>query len=64
MRVADPGHMEARGGRERKRRVTVKIGDQASVKIDAYRTGGLGHRPTNRQYGKTNRAGTQEEVTN
>ena len=37
MRVADPGHMEARVDVNENDVVTVKIGDQASVKIDAYR---------------------------
>ena len=65
MRVADPGHMEARVDVNENDVVTVKIGDQASVKIDAYRDRRF--RGTVQQIantGKTTGAGTQEEVTN
>jgi HlyD family secretion protein len=65
MRVADPGHMEARVDVNENDVVTVKIGDQASVKIDAYREQRF--RGTVQQIantGKTTGAGTQEEVTN
>ena len=65
MRVADPGHMEARVDVNENDDVTVKIGDQASVKIDAYRDRRF--RGTVQQIantGKTTGAGTQEEVTN
>ena len=65
MRVADPGHMEARVDVNENDVVTVKIGDQASVKIDAYRdrrfTGTVQQIANT---GKTTGAGTQEEVTN
>ena len=65
MRVADPAHMEARVDVNENDVVTVKIGDQASVKIDAYRDRRF--RGTVQQIantGKTTGAGTQEEVTN
>jgi HlyD family secretion protein len=65
MRVADPGHMEARVDVNENDVVTVKIGDQASVKIDAYRDRRF--KGTVQQIantGKTTGAGTQEEVTN
>jgi HlyD family secretion protein len=65
MRVADPGHMEARVDVNENDVVTVKIGDHASVKIDAYRDRRF--RGTVQQIantGKTTGAGTQEEVTN
>jgi HlyD family secretion protein len=65
MRVADPGHMEARVDVNENDVVTVKVGDQASVKIDAYRDRRF--RGTVQQIantGKTTGAGTQEEVTN
>ena len=65
MRVADPGHMEARVDVNENDVVTVKTGDQASVKIDAYRDrrfGGTVQQIANT--GKTTGAGTQEEVTN
>jgi HlyD family secretion protein len=65
MRVADPGHMEARVDVNENDVVTVKVGDQASVKVDAYRDRRF--RGTVQQIantGKTTGAGTQEEVTN
>ncbi len=65
MRVADPGHMEARVDVNENDVVTVKVGDQASVKIDAYRDRRF--KGTVQQIantGKTTGAGTQEEVTN
>jgi HlyD family secretion protein len=65
MRVADPAHMEARVDVNENDVVTVKIGDHASVKIDAYRDRRF--RGTVQQIantGKTTGAGTQEEVTN
>src|SRR5438067_1758035 len=65
MRVADPAHMEARVDVNENDVVTVKIGDQASVKIDAYRDRRF--KGTVQQIantGKTTGAGTQEEVTN
>lgn len=65
MRVADLSHMEARVDVNENDVVTVKIGDQASVKIDAYRDRKF--RGTVQQIantGKTTGAGTQEEVTN
>ncbi|MEP6698886.1 MAG: efflux RND transporter periplasmic adaptor subunit [Verrucomicrobiota bacterium] len=65
MRVADPGHMEARVDVNENDVVTVKVGDKASVKIDAYRDRRF--KGTVQQIantGKTTGAGTQEEVTN
>jgi len=65
MRVADLGHMEARVDVNENDVVNVKIGDKASVKIDAYsdrRFHGTVHQIANT--GKTTGAGTQEEVTN
>ena len=65
MRVADPAHMQAVVDVNENDVVTVKIGDQASVKIDAYRDRRF--RGTVQQIantGKTTGAGTQEEVTN
>ena len=65
MRVADLGHMEARVDVNENDVVNVKVGDQASVKIDAYsdrRFHGTVHQIANT--GKTTGAGTQEEVTN
>src|SRR6267143_3116081 len=65
MRVADPGHMEARVDVNENDVVTVKVGDQASVKIDAYRDRkfhGTVYQIANT--GTTTGAGTQEEVTN
>ena len=65
MRVADPGHMEARVDVNENDVVTVKIGDHASIKIDAYRDRRF--KGTVQQIantGKTTGAGTQEEVTN
>ena len=65
MRVADPAHMEARVDVNENDVVTVKIGDHASIKIDAYRDRRF--RGTVQQIantGKTTGAGTQEEVTN
>src|SRR5436853_1879576 len=65
MRVADLGHMEARVDVNENDVVNVKVGDKASVKIDAYsdrRFHGTVHQIANT--GKTKGAGTQEEVTN
>ena len=65
MRVADLSHMEARVDVNENDVVTVKIGDKASVTIDAY-----GDRKFNgtvgqiANTGKTTGTGTQEEVTN
>src|SRR6266853_1002046 len=59
MRVADLGHMEARVD------VNVKVGDKASVKVDAYgdrKFHGTVYQIANT--GTTTGAGTQEEVTN
>lgn len=65
MRVADLSHMEARVDVNENDVVTVKIGDKATVKIDAYRdrkfTGTVQQIANT---GKTTGAGTQEEVTN
>lgn len=65
MRVADLSHMEARVDVNENDVVNVKVGDKASVKIDAYsdrRFHGTVHQIANT--GKTTGAGTQEEVTN
>lgn len=65
MRVADLSHMEARVDVNENDVVKVKVGDHASVKIDAYRDrkfGGTVQQIANT--GKTTGAGTQEEVTN
>jgi HlyD family secretion protein len=65
MRVADLGHMEARVDVNENDVVNVKIGDTASIKIDAYtdrRFHGTVYQIANT--GKTTGAGTQEEVTN
>ena len=65
MRVADLNHMEARVDVNENDVVNVKVGDKASVKIDAYsdrRFHGTVHQIANT--GKTTGAGTQEEVTN
>src|SRR6476469_1296230 len=65
MRVADLNHMEARVDVNENDVVNVKVGDKASVKIDAYsdrRFHGTVHQIANT--GTTTGAGTQEEVTN
>ena len=65
MRVADLSHMEARVDVNENDVVNVKVGDKASVKIDAYsdrRFHGTVHQIANT--GKTTGTGTQEEVTN
>ena len=65
MRVADLGHMEAQVDVNENDVVNVKVGDKASVKIDAYsdrRFHGTVHQIANT--GKTTGSGTQEEVTN
>ncbi len=65
MRVADLNRMEARVDVNENDVVNVKVGDKASVKIDAYsdrRFHGTVHQIANT--GKTTGAGTQEEVTN
>jgi HlyD family secretion protein len=65
MRVADLTHMEARVDVNENDVVNVKVGDKASVKIDAYaerRFKGTVQQIANT--GKTTGAGTQEEVTN
>lgn len=65
MRVADLSHMEARVDVNENDVVKVRVGDHASIKIDAYRDrkfGGTVQQIANT--GKTTGAGTQEEVTN
>src|SRR5215468_9597768 len=65
MRVADLNHMEARVDVNENDVVNVKVGDKASIKIDAYperRFHGTVHQIANT--GKTTGSGTQEEVTN
>src|SRR6266571_4782524 len=65
MRVADLAHMEARVDVNENDVVKVKVGDKASVKIDAY--GERKFKGTVQQIantGRTTGAGTQEEVTN
>src|SRR5436309_11429020 len=65
MRVADLSHMEARVDVNENDVVTVKIGDKAEIKIDAYgdrKFHGTVYQIANT--GKTTGAGTQEEVTN
>src|SRR2546430_9325180 len=65
MRVADLNHMEAVVDVNENDVVNVKLGDKASVKIDAYgerRVHGTVQQIANT--GKTTGAGTQEEVTN
>src|SRR6266513_1495697 len=65
LRVADLGHMEARVDVNENDVVNVKVGDKASIKIDAYgdrRFHGTVHQIANT--GKTTGTGTQEEVTN
>lgn len=65
MRVADLNHMEARVDVNENDVVNVKLGDKASVKIDAYgdrKFTGTVYQIGNT--GKTTGAGTQEEVTN
>src|ERR1041385_2683430 len=65
MRVADLGHMEARVDVNENDVVNVKVGDKASVKVDAY--GDRKFHGTVYQIANTcttTGAGTQEEVTN
>src|SRR6267142_1991819 len=65
MRVADLGHMEARVDVNENDVVNVKVGDKASVKVDAY--GDRKFHGTVYQIANTGTmtgAGTQEEVTN
>src|SRR5246127_1894012 len=65
MRVADLSHMEARVDVNENDVINVKVGDKASVKIDAYgdrKFHGTVYRIANT--GTTTGAGTQEEVTN
>src|SRR3954462_4173947 len=65
MRVADLNHMEARVDVNENDVVNVKVGDKASIKIDAYperRFHGTVYQIANT--GKTSGTGTQEEVTN
>jgi HlyD family secretion protein len=65
MRVADLGHMEARVDVNENDVVNVKIGQRASIAIDAYsdrKFKGTVQQIANT--GKTTGAGTQEEVTN
>ena len=65
MRVADLGHMEARVDVNENDVVNVKVGDKASVKIDAYtdrKFHGTVYQIANT--GTTTGTGTQEEVTN
>jgi HlyD family secretion protein len=65
MRVADLGHMEARVDVNENDVVSVKLGDKAKIKIDAY--GDRKFKGTVYQIGntgKTTGSGTQEEVTN
>jgi len=64
MRVADLNHMEARVDVNENDVVNVKVGDKASIKIDAYperRFHGSVYQIANT--GKTTGTGTQEEVT-
>ena len=65
MRVADLGNMEARVDVNENDVVTVKLGDKASITIDAYGerefTGTVAQIANT---GKTTSPGTQEEVTN
>jgi HlyD family secretion protein len=65
MRVADLGHMEARVDVNENDVVNVKIGQKATIAIDAYsdrKFNGTVQQIANT--GKTTGAGTQEEVTN
>src|SRR5229473_5044432 len=65
MRVADLAHMQAVVDVNENDVVNVKLGDKASIKIDAYserRFKGVVQQIANT--GKTTGAGTQEEVTN
>ncbi|HEV2096950.1 MAG TPA: efflux RND transporter periplasmic adaptor subunit [Chthoniobacterales bacterium] len=65
MRVADLEHMEARVDVNENDVVNVKLGDKATVTIDAYgdrKFSGIVQQIANT--GKTTAAGTQEEVTN
>src|SRR5213082_1557873 len=65
MRVADLGHMEARVDVNENDVVIVKVGDKATVKVDAYsdrKFHGTVYQIANT--GTTTSAGTQEEVTN
>ncbi|HXY60164.1 MAG TPA: efflux RND transporter periplasmic adaptor subunit [Chthoniobacterales bacterium] len=65
MRVADLNHMEARVDVNENDVVSVKVGDKADVKIDAYgdrKFHGTVYQIANT--GTTTGAGTQEEVTN
>ena len=65
MRVADLNHMQAMVDVNENDVVNVKLGDKASVKIDAYsdrKFKGVVQQIANT--GKTTGAGTQEEVTN
>ena len=65
MRVADLSHMQAMVDVNENDVVNVKLGDKASVKIDAYsdrKFKGVVQQIANT--GKTTGAGTQEEVTN
>ena len=65
MRVADLGHMEARVDVNENDVVNVKVGQKATISIDAYterKFKGVVQHIANT--GKTTGAGTQEEVTN
>src|SRR5436305_2576020 len=65
MRVADLSHMEARVDVNENDVVSVKVGDKAEIKIDAYgdrKFHGAVYQIANT--GKTTGTGTQEEVTN
>ncbi len=65
MRVADLGHMEARVDVNENDVVNVKVGQKATISIDAYserKFKGVVQQIANT--GKTTGAGTQEEVTN
>src|SRR6478752_1087823 len=65
MRVADLNHMEARVDVNENDVINVKVGDKASIKIDAYpdrRFRGTVYQIANN--GTKTGAGTQEEVTN
>src|SRR5713226_1633047 len=65
MRVADLTHMQAVVDVNENDVVNVKVGDNASVKIDAYGDGKFsGTVAQIANTGKTTGAGTQEEVTN
>ena len=51
MRVADLGHMEARVDVNENDVVNVKVGQKATISIDATVTASSKGRPTDREYG-------------